>query len=173
VDCCGSANCLTGWTERFDIQGASRKFGEWYQKTNAKEDTNKLTILAFKMIHIRHNKLLETKKLRCSSGGFANFWGPPNPGTTIFMGTHLNFTEGICPFEESPKLKFDYGAIAHFGGPLGPFGVSGPKIKLYYGAIVLLGRLPNSNFTPGILPIWGLLGYFENETPAHCAIRVH
>jgi hypothetical protein len=25
-------------------------FGEWYQKTNKREDTNKLTLLAFKII---------------------------------------------------------------------------------------------------------------------------
>jgi ribosomal protein L33 len=44
-----------------DIQGASKKSGEWYQKTkNKKEDTNKLTILAFKMIPILHNTLLAT-----------------------------------------------------------------------------------------------------------------
>jgi hypothetical protein len=28
----------------------SKKFGEWYQKTNKTEDTNKLTLLAFKII---------------------------------------------------------------------------------------------------------------------------
>jgi hypothetical protein len=33
----------------------SKKFGEWYQKTNKTEDTNKLTLLAFKMIAILHN----------------------------------------------------------------------------------------------------------------------
>jgi hypothetical protein len=42
------------------IQGVSKKFGEWYQKTNKKEDTNKLTTLAFKMIPILHNTLLAT-----------------------------------------------------------------------------------------------------------------
>jgi hypothetical protein len=30
-------------------------FGEWYQKTNKTEDTNKLTLLAFKIIAILHN----------------------------------------------------------------------------------------------------------------------
>jgi hypothetical protein len=30
------------------IRGVSKKFGEWYQKTNKTEDTNKLTLLAFK-----------------------------------------------------------------------------------------------------------------------------
>jgi hypothetical protein len=35
-------------------------FGEWYQKTNKKEDTNKLTSLAFKIIAILHNTLLAT-----------------------------------------------------------------------------------------------------------------
>jgi hypothetical protein len=45
----------------------SKTFGEWYQKTNKTEDTNKLTLLAFKIIAILHNtqwatfiKLLET-----------------------------------------------------------------------------------------------------------------
>jgi hypothetical protein len=31
----------------------SKKFGEWYQKTNKTEDTNKLTLLAFKIIACR------------------------------------------------------------------------------------------------------------------------
>jgi hypothetical protein len=38
----------------------SKKFGEWYQKTNKTEDTNKLTLLAFKIIVIIHNTLLVT-----------------------------------------------------------------------------------------------------------------
>jgi hypothetical protein len=29
--------------------------GEWYQKTNKTEDTNKLTLLVFKIIAILHN----------------------------------------------------------------------------------------------------------------------
>jgi hypothetical protein len=36
----------------------SKKFCEWYQKTNTPEDTNKLTLLAFKIIAIFHNTLL-------------------------------------------------------------------------------------------------------------------
>jgi hypothetical protein len=32
----------------------SKTFGEWYQKTNKTEDTNKLTLLAFKIIAHRH-----------------------------------------------------------------------------------------------------------------------
>jgi hypothetical protein len=35
-------------------------FGEWYQKTNKTEDTNKLTLLALKIIAILHNTLLAT-----------------------------------------------------------------------------------------------------------------
>jgi hypothetical protein len=31
------------------MRGVSTKFGEWYQKTNKTEDTNKLTLLAFKI----------------------------------------------------------------------------------------------------------------------------
>ena len=58
------------------IQVVSKKFGEWYQKTNKTEDTNKLNLLAFKIIAILHNtlsatfiKLLET----VSKGLFRNF----------------------------------------------------------------------------------------------------
>jgi hypothetical protein len=38
----------------------SKKFGEWYQKTNKTGYTNKLTLLAFKIIAILHNTLLAT-----------------------------------------------------------------------------------------------------------------
>jgi hypothetical protein len=30
------------------VCGVSKTFGEWYQKTNKTEDTNELTLLAFK-----------------------------------------------------------------------------------------------------------------------------
>jgi hypothetical protein len=33
----------------------SKQFGEWYQKTNKTEDTNKLTLVAFKIIALLHN----------------------------------------------------------------------------------------------------------------------
>jgi hypothetical protein len=36
------------------ICGVSTTFGEWYQKTNKTEDTNKLTLLAFQIIAILH-----------------------------------------------------------------------------------------------------------------------
>jgi hypothetical protein len=36
----------------------SKKFGEWYQEK--KEDTNVITVFAFKMILIHHNTLLAT-----------------------------------------------------------------------------------------------------------------
>jgi hypothetical protein len=38
----------------------SKTFGEWYQKTNKTEDTNKLTLLAFKIIAILYKTLLAT-----------------------------------------------------------------------------------------------------------------
>jgi hypothetical protein len=41
------------------IHGASKKFGEWYQRGGGGEgDANKLTILAFKMNPILNNTLL-------------------------------------------------------------------------------------------------------------------
>jgi hypothetical protein len=57
------------------ICGVSKMFGEWYQKTNKTEDTNKLILLVFIIIAILHNtrlatfiKLLET----VSKGLFRN-----------------------------------------------------------------------------------------------------
>jgi hypothetical protein len=38
----------------------SKKFGEWYQEKKKKEDTNKITALAFKMNLLLHNTLLAT-----------------------------------------------------------------------------------------------------------------
>jgi hypothetical protein len=57
------------------IYGVSKKFGEWYQKTNKTEDANKLTLLAIKIIAILHNTRLATfKKLleTVSKGLFRN-----------------------------------------------------------------------------------------------------
>jgi hypothetical protein len=57
----------------FHICGVSKPFGEWYQKTNKTEDTNKLTLLAFKIIVILHNTRLATfiKPLETVSKGRA------------------------------------------------------------------------------------------------------
>jgi hypothetical protein len=43
-----------------NVRGVSKRFGEWYQKTNKPEDTNKLTLLAFKIIATLHNALFAT-----------------------------------------------------------------------------------------------------------------
>jgi hypothetical protein len=42
------------------ICSVSITFSEWYQKTNKTEDTNKLTLLAFKIIAILRNTRLAT-----------------------------------------------------------------------------------------------------------------
>jgi hypothetical protein len=49
----------------------SKKFGKCYQETNKTEDTNKLTLLAFKIIAILHHTLLATfiKLLETASKG--------------------------------------------------------------------------------------------------------
>jgi hypothetical protein len=51
---------LSGILFDLSISGVSKKFGEWYQETSKREDTNKLTLLAFKIIAILHNTLLAT-----------------------------------------------------------------------------------------------------------------
>jgi hypothetical protein len=58
----------------FAIRDVSKKFGEWYQKANKTEDTNKLTLLAFRIIAILHNTLLAT---------FISFW---KLSTKTFLG---------------------------------------------------------------------------------------
>jgi hypothetical protein len=40
------------------ISGVSKRFNEWYQKTNKIEDTNKLNLLALKIVATLHNTLL-------------------------------------------------------------------------------------------------------------------
>jgi hypothetical protein len=54
------------------ICGVSKTFGEWYQKTNKTEDTNKLTLLAFKIIIILHNTRLATFMLSIPKEAFAD-----------------------------------------------------------------------------------------------------
>jgi hypothetical protein len=49
-------------TAHSDIRVVSKKFDEWYQKTNKTEDTNKLTLLALKIIAILHNTMSATFK---------------------------------------------------------------------------------------------------------------
>ena len=51
---------ITRSCSSYHIRGVSKKFGEWYQKTSKTEDTNELTLLAFKIIVILHNTLLVT-----------------------------------------------------------------------------------------------------------------
>jgi hypothetical protein len=53
------------------ICGVPKMFGEWYQKTNKTEDTNKLTLLTFKIIAILYNTWLATfiKLLKTVSKG--------------------------------------------------------------------------------------------------------
>jgi hypothetical protein len=88
-----------------------------------KKDTNKLTTLAFKMISILHNTLLATPKLKFYSGTFTNFWGPPNPATTIFIGPNSNFT---------------LWAFTHFGAHWGLLVFRGPKSNFISGAFTHL-----------------------------------
>jgi hypothetical protein len=65
------------------LRGVSKKFGEWYQKTNKTVDTNKLSLLAYKIIAILHNTLLATfiKLLETVSKGFFS-----NPSLSHVLG---------------------------------------------------------------------------------------
>jgi hypothetical protein len=63
---------LLSKNRKINVRGESKKFGEWYQKTNKTEDTNKLTLLVLKEIAILHNTLLAKfiKFLETVSKGF-------------------------------------------------------------------------------------------------------
>jgi hypothetical protein len=68
--------------------GVSKTFGEWYQKTNETEDTNKLTLLAFKIIAIIHNTRLATLKS-------VSFYLPHNVSTLNQCRKVTLITDGI------------------------------------------------------------------------------
>jgi hypothetical protein len=60
-----------------DKRGVSKKFGEWYQKTNKTEDTNKLTLLDFKITAILRNTLLAKAQNQGSTVGGLLSVSPP------------------------------------------------------------------------------------------------
>jgi hypothetical protein len=65
-----------------EVRGVSKKFGKWYQKTN------KLTLLAFKIIAILHNTLLAT---------FINILGTVSKGLFTLAGARSG-DYGGCTF---------------------------------------------------------------------------
>jgi hypothetical protein len=135
------------------------------RKQTKKEDTNKLTTLAFKMIPILHNTLLATPKIKFFLGLLPIFGAhqPTHQPQFLLAQTQI-LLWGICPFGEAPKLIFySEGLLPILGAHWGLLGFRGSKSNFTLGAFFLLGNLPNSNFTPGLLPIlgvhWGLLGF--------------
>jgi hypothetical protein len=90
------------------IRGVCKKFGEWYQKTNKTEDTNKLTLLAFKIIAILHNTLLATfiKLLETVSKGlFRN-------RSQNRCHTFLDCRRVVSPFLQTTKALRESSGIA-------------------------------------------------------------
>jgi hypothetical protein len=67
-------NALTLSLLMLHICGVSKTFGEWHQKTNKTEDTNKLTLLSFKIIILHNTRLATFVKLleTVSKGLFMN-----------------------------------------------------------------------------------------------------
>jgi hypothetical protein len=70
--------------------GVSKTLGEWYQKTTKIEYTNKLTLLAFKIIAIFHNTRLTTfiKLLETDSNGL--FRNRPQNSCHTFLDCRRN-----------------------------------------------------------------------------------
>ena len=72
------------------IHGMSKKFAECYQKTNETKDTNKFSLLSFKIVVIRYNTRLTTfvQIPNTISKGF--LWNRSQNGChTIFDGFHV------------------------------------------------------------------------------------
>jgi hypothetical protein len=114
------------------------------------------TKLAFKMIPILHNTLLATSKLKFYSGAIANFWGPPNPATKIFMGQNSNFTLGaFVLLRRLPKSNFTLGAFAHFGGHWALWGSGAQNQMLLWGHLFFWEGPETLVLRLGLLPIFG------------------
>jgi hypothetical protein len=90
----------------------SKQFGDWYQKTNRKEDKNKSSTLAFKMIPIFHNTLLATTKIKYFVRLLPIFGAhqPTQEPQFLWAQTQIYFG-GICPFGEAPKLEYYSGGF--------------------------------------------------------------
>jgi hypothetical protein len=88
------------------ICSVSKTFGEFYQKTYKTEDTNKLTLLAFKIIDILHNtrlatfiKLLETISKGLFRNRSQNVWEPTlrdERGTPYSWASMCTEKWGLC-----------------------------------------------------------------------------
>jgi hypothetical protein len=97
------------------------------------------------MIPILHNTLLATPKLKFYSGAFANFWGPLNPATTIFMEPNSNCTLG------NTRMSF--------------WGVSQTQI-------LLRGLLPILGAHWGILWFRGVKNFGERYQKANTILKI-
>jgi hypothetical protein len=84
-------------------------FGEWYQKTNKTEDTNKITLLAFKIIAILHNTLLATfiKLLETVSKGLVRNRSQNHYHTFLDCETPAMTANEIIPQHGSRNTKRD------------------------------------------------------------------
>jgi hypothetical protein len=103
----------------------SKKFGEWYRKTNKTEDTNKLTLCAFKIIAILHNTLLTTfiKLLETVSKGlFRNRSIPEEAFADSFQKLYERCQQCVVKdgdyFEGQLKLIYLYLLFCLFSGTI-------------------------------------------------------
>jgi hypothetical protein len=126
----------------------SKKFGEWYQKTNKKEDENKLTTLALKMIPIFHNTLLATTKIKFFLGLLPIF-GAHQP-QFLWAQTQILLQGNLLFWRGSQTQILLRGLLPILGAHWGLLWFRGSKSNFTLGTFFLLGSLPNSNFTAGL-----------------------
>jgi hypothetical protein len=108
------------------------------------------------MIPIFHNTLLATPKLKFYFGVFAHFGA--HWGLLGFRGPKSNFTLAHLSFWGVSQSQMLLWGLLPIWGPLGVFGVLGPKITFYSGAFILLGSIPISDFTLGACAHLGPFG---------------
>jgi hypothetical protein len=141
----------------------SKKFGEWYQKTNKKkEDTNKLTTLAFKMIPILHNTLLATPKIKFFLRLLPIFGAhqPTHQLQFLWSQTQILLWENLSFWGGSQTQILLQGLLPILGTHWGLLGFRGPKSNVTLGAFFLLGSLPSSFYSGDFAHFAGPLGPF-------------
>jgi hypothetical protein len=122
------------------------------RKQTKKEDKNKLTTLAFKMIPIFHNTLLATTKINFFLGLLPIFGAhqPTHQTQFLWAQTQILLWGNLSFWGGSQTQMLLRGLLPILGAHWGLLGFRGSKSNFTLGTFFLLGSLPNSNFTAGL-----------------------
>jgi hypothetical protein len=138
----------------------SKQFGECYQKTNKKEDTDYVND-SYPSQHTVGDPQTQTLLW-----GFCQFLGPTKPSNYNIYGPKLKlYSAGICPFGECPKLKFYSGVFGPFWGLRGLWGSGAQNQILLWGHLSFWGGSQTQILIRGLLPISGPTVAFWGSGP--------